>query len=187
MSLKRDQIVSKSNLYPSFSLGACYYLSSTVNPFLYSLLSVRFRRGFKDVLRHCCGTQVINSQQGQTRPAFRSKHGRRIQSNGKGGKNVESSASLAVDSSSRPVKKYKLLYVSSLKCNNLKTFTEAEQYDLVRSCPPEIVEQNPQISLQPLTSSEDEVPRKPKKKRKSRKLKRCRGQETLEMNIFEKS
>ena len=40
---------------PNFFSGACYYLSSTINPFLYSLLSVRFRRGFQDVLRRCCG------------------------------------------------------------------------------------------------------------------------------------
>lgn len=32
-------------------LGCCYFLSSTINPFLYSLLSKRFRRGFHD-LKH---------------------------------------------------------------------------------------------------------------------------------------
>ena len=42
----------------SFS-GACYYLSSTINPFLYSLLSVRFRRGFQDVLRRCSGRMPV--------------------------------------------------------------------------------------------------------------------------------
>ena len=35
--------------------GGCYYLSSTANPFLYSLLSKRFRRGFHDVVRYACG------------------------------------------------------------------------------------------------------------------------------------
>ena len=35
--------------------GGCYYLSSTANPFLYSLLSKRFRRGFHDVLRYAFG------------------------------------------------------------------------------------------------------------------------------------
>ena len=30
-------------------LGCCYFLSSTINPFLYSLLSKRFRRGYYDL------------------------------------------------------------------------------------------------------------------------------------------
>ena len=38
-----------------FFAGGCYYLSSTANPFLYSLLSKRFRRGFHDVLRYAFG------------------------------------------------------------------------------------------------------------------------------------
>ena len=44
--------------YDSFFVhfsGGCYYLSSTANPFLYSLLSKRFRRGFHDVVRYACG------------------------------------------------------------------------------------------------------------------------------------
>ena len=32
-----------------FFSGCCYFLSSTINPFLYSLLSKRFRRGFHDL------------------------------------------------------------------------------------------------------------------------------------------
>ena len=31
--------------------GCCYYLNSAINPFLYSLLSKRFRRGFHDLTR----------------------------------------------------------------------------------------------------------------------------------------
>ena len=31
--------------------GCCYYLNSAINPFLYSLLSKRFRRGFHDLAR----------------------------------------------------------------------------------------------------------------------------------------
>lgn len=31
------------------NIGCCYFLSSAVNPFLYSLLSKRFRRGFEDI------------------------------------------------------------------------------------------------------------------------------------------
>ena len=33
----------------SIFLGCCYFLSSTINPFLYSLLSKRFRRGYHDL------------------------------------------------------------------------------------------------------------------------------------------
>merc|ERR1712141_631637 len=32
--------------------GCCYFLSAVVNPFLYSLLSKRFRRGFHDLVRN---------------------------------------------------------------------------------------------------------------------------------------
>ena len=45
--------------------GGCYYLSSTANPFLYSLLSKRFRRGFHDVWRYACG-RYFDQSIGQT-------------------------------------------------------------------------------------------------------------------------
>ena len=35
----------------SLSTGCCFFLSSVVNPFLYSLLSKRFRRGYQDLIR----------------------------------------------------------------------------------------------------------------------------------------
>ena len=35
-----------------FVVGCFYYLSSAINPFLYSLLSKRFRQGFKDLKRN---------------------------------------------------------------------------------------------------------------------------------------
>ena len=35
-----------------FVIGCFYYLSSAINPFLYSLLSKRFRQGFKDLKRN---------------------------------------------------------------------------------------------------------------------------------------
>ena len=38
-------------MYLSFS-GCCYFLSAVVNPFLYSLLSKRFRRGYHDLVRN---------------------------------------------------------------------------------------------------------------------------------------
>ena len=34
-------------------IGCCYYLSSAINPFLYSLLSKRFRNGFHDLKYKC--------------------------------------------------------------------------------------------------------------------------------------
>ena len=44
-------------VYPSFK-GCCYLLNSAINPFLYSIFSKRFRRGFADLLRSmkwkCC-------------------------------------------------------------------------------------------------------------------------------------
>ena len=41
--------ITSSNISPYFSTGCCYFLSSAINPFLYSLLSKRFRRGFHDL------------------------------------------------------------------------------------------------------------------------------------------
>ena len=38
-------------MYLPFS-GCCYFLSAVVNPFLYSLLSKRFRRGYHDLVRN---------------------------------------------------------------------------------------------------------------------------------------
>lgn len=34
--------------------GVTYYLSTTINPILYSIMSVKFRQAFKDTLGHCC-------------------------------------------------------------------------------------------------------------------------------------
>ena len=38
-------------------LGCCYLLSSAINPFLYSIFSKRFRRGFYDLINGCCKRQ----------------------------------------------------------------------------------------------------------------------------------
>jgi hypothetical protein len=51
----RRRFVESTYIFSLLLAGGCYYLSSTVNPFLYSLLSKRFRRGFHDVLRYACG------------------------------------------------------------------------------------------------------------------------------------
>ena len=53
------QAAMQQNTITATFSGACYYLSSTINPFLYSLLSVRFRRGFQDVLRRCSGRMPV--------------------------------------------------------------------------------------------------------------------------------
>lgn len=35
--------------------GITYYVSATINPILYSIMSLKFRQAFKDTLGHCCG------------------------------------------------------------------------------------------------------------------------------------
>ncbi|RWS27591.1 pyrokinin receptor-like protein [Leptotrombidium deliense] len=34
--------------------GVTYYVSATVNPILYSIMSLKFRQAFKDTLGRCC-------------------------------------------------------------------------------------------------------------------------------------
>ena len=49
--------------------GCCYFLHSAINPFLYSLLSKRFRRGFHDlsnrVIKNCRNQQATSSREHQ--------------------------------------------------------------------------------------------------------------------------
>ena len=63
------------NLYFS---GCCYFLSSAINPFLYSLLSKRFRRGFHDLkyklLRHC---RLVPSRTSNSRLSYGRQQGTR--------------------------------------------------------------------------------------------------------------
>lgn len=33
--------------------GITYYVSATINPILYSIMSLKFRQAFKDTLGHC--------------------------------------------------------------------------------------------------------------------------------------
>ena len=35
--------------------GITYYVSATINPILYSIMSLKFREAFKDTLGRCCG------------------------------------------------------------------------------------------------------------------------------------
>ncbi|XP_076356784.1 neurotensin receptor type 1-like [Tachypleus tridentatus] len=35
--------------------GVSYYFSATINPILYSILSLKFRQAFKDTIARCCG------------------------------------------------------------------------------------------------------------------------------------
>lgn len=35
--------------------GITYYVSATINPILYSIMSLKFRQAFKDTLGRCCG------------------------------------------------------------------------------------------------------------------------------------
>lgn len=50
-----DEIVYMVLTYIS---GVTYYVSATINPILYSILSVKFRQAFKDTLARCCGQHV---------------------------------------------------------------------------------------------------------------------------------
>ena len=63
------------NLYFS---GCCYFLSSAINPFLYSLLSKRFRRGFHDLkyklLRDC---RLVSSRTSNSRLSYGRQQGTR--------------------------------------------------------------------------------------------------------------
>ena len=48
--------VACSYAAPSLLLGVGYYLSSSVNPLLYSVMSKRFRRGFRDMFSNRGGS-----------------------------------------------------------------------------------------------------------------------------------
>ncbi|XP_064476469.1 pyrokinin-1 receptor-like [Ornithodoros turicata] len=38
--------------------GVTYYVSATINPILYSIMSLKFRQAFRDTLMRCCGRRV---------------------------------------------------------------------------------------------------------------------------------
>ncbi|XP_076340466.1 pyrokinin-1 receptor-like isoform X2 [Tachypleus tridentatus] len=42
--------------------GVSYYFSATINPILYSILSVKFRQAFKDTITKCCGCRQRRSE-----------------------------------------------------------------------------------------------------------------------------
>ena len=41
--------------------GISYYLSATINPILYSIMSLKFRQAFKDTLGRCCGRRSCST------------------------------------------------------------------------------------------------------------------------------
>jgi hypothetical protein len=41
--------------------GITYYVSATINPILYSIMSLKFRQAFKDTLGRCCGRSPSHS------------------------------------------------------------------------------------------------------------------------------
>lgn len=49
--------------------GVTYYVSATINPILYSIMSNKFREAFKDTLAHCCRR---NSQYDRTSSRYTS-------------------------------------------------------------------------------------------------------------------
>lgn len=38
--------------------GVTYYVSATINPILYSIMSLKFRQAFRDTLMRCCGRRA---------------------------------------------------------------------------------------------------------------------------------
>lgn len=45
--------------------GVLYYVSATINPILYSILSLKFRHAFRDTLGRCIGGKLIRKDRGR--------------------------------------------------------------------------------------------------------------------------
>ncbi|XP_015930193.1 pyrokinin-1 receptor-like [Parasteatoda tepidariorum] len=58
--------------------GVTYYVSATINPILYSIMSKKFRHAFKNTLAHCCRRNSMynmSSSLGYPSNVYRSNHG----------------------------------------------------------------------------------------------------------------
>ncbi|KAK8783433.1 hypothetical protein V5799_010200, partial [Amblyomma americanum] len=42
--------------------GVTYYVSATINPILYSTMSLKFRQAFRDTLMRCCGRRAARHE-----------------------------------------------------------------------------------------------------------------------------
>merc|ERR1711934_1028360 len=59
-----DLMAVNEKLY--YLTGFFYYLSSTINPIIYNLMSVKYRRAFTATVANCCGKKAhISSLRGQ--------------------------------------------------------------------------------------------------------------------------
>ncbi|XP_013774352.1 pyrokinin-1 receptor-like [Limulus polyphemus] len=54
--------------------GVLYYVSATINPILYSIMSFKFRQAFKETLAKCCGRQIARSQNFTVMPRYIARH-----------------------------------------------------------------------------------------------------------------
>ena len=52
-----------SNIYLGSFSGVCFFFNSTLNPILYSVMSLRFRRGFRDMRRNVLQKMFNSSSQ----------------------------------------------------------------------------------------------------------------------------
>jgi hypothetical protein len=50
--------------------GITYYVSATINPILYSIMSLKFRQAFKDTLGRICGHRPSSGNQFDERTYF---------------------------------------------------------------------------------------------------------------------
>ncbi|XP_013783945.2 pyrokinin-1 receptor-like [Limulus polyphemus] len=54
--------------------GVLYYVSTTINPILYSIMSFKFRQAFKETLARCCGRQITRSQSFKVMSRYTAHH-----------------------------------------------------------------------------------------------------------------
>ncbi|KAK8768976.1 hypothetical protein V5799_014559 [Amblyomma americanum] len=52
--------------------GVTYYVSATINPILYSTMSLKFRQAFRDTLMRCCGRRAARHGKSVVAFPFRS-------------------------------------------------------------------------------------------------------------------
>ncbi|XP_013774291.1 pyrokinin-1 receptor-like [Limulus polyphemus] len=58
----------------TYMSGVLYYVSATINPILYSIISFKFRQAFKETLATCCGRQTTRSLNIKATSRYMSRH-----------------------------------------------------------------------------------------------------------------
>ncbi|KAL3197669.1 hypothetical protein MRX96_044787 [Rhipicephalus microplus] len=54
--------------------GVTYYVSATINPILYSIMSLKFRQAFRDTLMRCCGRHRATRHEWNSAECYVSNH-----------------------------------------------------------------------------------------------------------------